>query len=117
MELVRGAATAVRPAEYLAGRQTPVFFGSAISNFGVEELLRSLHAVTRRAPLPREARERMVAPGEPKLTGFVFKIQANMDPGHRDRIAFMRLCSGRYAAGHAAVPRRGWARRCGLPMR
>jgi peptide chain release factor 3 len=85
-------------AEYLAGRQTPVFFGSAISNFGVEELLRSFtdHAP---GPLPREARERIVEPGESKLSGFVFKIQANMDPGHRDRIAFMRVCSGRYAPG------------------
>ena len=98
MELVRGAATPFDPAAYLAGRQTPVFFGSAISNFGVEELLR---AFTRHAPapLPRQARQREVRPDEPKLTGFVFKIQANMDPGHRDRIAFLRLCSGRYAPG------------------
>jgi len=98
VELVRGAATEFDVREYLAGRQTPVFFGSAISNFGVEELLRSftLHAPE---PLPRETRERIVEPAEPKLTGFVFKIQANMDPGHRDRIAFMRLCSGRYVRG------------------
>jgi peptide chain release factor 3 len=98
VELVRGAATAFDVKEYLEGRQTPVFFGSAISNFGVEELLRSFteHAP---APLPRAARERIVEPTEPKLTGFVFKIQANMDPGHRDRIAFMRLCSGRYVPG------------------
>jgi peptide chain release factor 3 len=98
VELVRGAATEFDVAEYLAGRQTPVFFGSAISNFGVEELLRSF---TRHAPgpLPRETRERTVQPSEPRLTGFVFKIQANMDPGHRDRIAFMRVCSGRYTPG------------------
>ena len=98
VELVRGAATEFNLAEYLAGRQTPVFFGSAISNFGVEELLRAftLHAP---GPQPRDARERTVQPTEPKLTGFVFKIQANMDPGHRDRIAFMRVCSGRYAPG------------------
>jgi peptide chain release factor 3 len=98
IELVKGATDAFDPAEYLAGRQTPVFFGSAISNFGVEELLASfaLHAP---APLPRETRERTVGPLEGKLTGFVFKIQANMDPAHRDRIAFMRLCSGRYARG------------------
>jgi peptide chain release factor 3 len=98
IELVRGA-TAVFDAEaYRAGRQTPVFFGSAISNFGVEELLRSFvtHAP---APLPRVCRERSVQAAEPKLSGFVFKIQANMDPGHRDRIAFMRLCSGRYQRG------------------
>ncbi len=98
VDLVRGAATPFDVAEYLAGRQTPVFFGSAISNFGVEELLRAFteHAP---GPLPRTARERVVEPTEPKLTGFVFKIQANMDPAHRDRIAFMRLCSGRYTPG------------------
>src|SRR5690348_6078318 len=98
VELVRGAATEFDVREYLAGRQTPVFFGSAISNFGVEELLRSFteHAP---GPLPRQARERIVEPTEPRLTGFVFKIQANMDPAHRDRIAFMRVCSGRYTPG------------------
>jgi peptide chain release factor 3 len=98
VDLVRGAATEFDLADYLAGRQTPVFFGSAISNFGVEELLRSFteHAP---APLPRQARERTVEPDEAKLTGFVFKIQANMDPGHRDRIAFMRVCSGHYERG------------------
>jgi peptide chain release factor 3 len=75
-----------------------VFFGSAIQNFGVEELLA---AFTRNAPgpLPRETTERVVEPLEGKLSGFVFKIQANMDPGHRDRIAFMRLCSGKYTRG------------------
>jgi peptide chain release factor 3 len=98
VELVRGAATPFDVTEYLAGRQTPVFFGSAISNFGVEELLRSFTRFSP-PPLSRTARERVVEPGEPKLTGFVFKIQANMDPAHRDRIAFMRVCSGRYAPG------------------
>jgi peptide chain release factor 3 len=98
IELVRGATQRFDPAEYLRGRQTPVFFGSAINNFGVEELLASFveHAP---APLPRATRERTVEPYEPKLSGFVFKIQANMDPGHRDRIAFVRLCSGRYTRG------------------
>jgi peptide chain release factor 3 len=98
VELVRGAATAFDIEAYLAGKQTPAFFGSAISNFGVEELLDSF---TRYAPAPRgrETRQRLVAPDEPKLTGFVFKIQANMDPAHRDRIAFLRLCSGRYQPG------------------
>jgi peptide chain release factor 3 len=98
VELVRGAATAFNVDAYLAGRQTPVFFGSAISNFGVEELLRSF-ARYAPAPLPRATRQRIVQPTEARLTGFVFKIQANMDPGHRDRIAFMRVCSGRYAPG------------------
>jgi peptide chain release factor 3 len=98
IELLRGAAPAFEPAAYCAGRQTPVFFGSAISNFGVAELLDAFvgHAP---GPLPRAARERSVAPAEPKLTGFVFKIQANMDPQHRDRIAFLRLVSGRYTRG------------------
>lgn len=98
IELVRGATEPFDPQAYRDGRQTPVFFGSAINNFGVEELLTSF---TRHAPgpLPRAARERPVDPLEPALTGFVFKIQANMDPGHRDRIAFMRLCSGRYSRG------------------
>ena len=85
-------------AAYLAGRQTPVHFGSAISNFGVEELLRSF---VRHSPPPRARRTttREVEPMEPALTGFVFKIQANMDPGHRDRIAFLRICSGAYRRG------------------
>jgi peptide chain release factor 3 len=98
VELVRGAATQFNVAAYLAGKQTPVFFGSAISNFGVEELLRAFTFYAP-APQPRATRERQVDPGEAKLTGFVFKIQANMDPSHRDRIAFMRVCSGRYTPG------------------
>ena len=98
IELVRGASPAFDPALYLAGKQTPAFFGSAISNFGVEELLRTF---TLHAPPPRSraTREREVAATEAKLTGFVFKIQANMDPSHRDRIAFFRICSGRYQPG------------------
>jgi peptide chain release factor 3 len=98
IELVKGATHAFDLAEYREGRQTPVFFGSAINNFGVEELLASFttHAP---GPLPRASRERPVEALEPKLTGFVFKIQANMDPAHRDRIAFMRLCSGKYSRG------------------
>jgi len=98
VDLVCGAAPAFDPALYLAGKQTPAFFGSAISNFGVEELLRTFtqHAPS---PLPRATRQRPVQSDEAKLTGFVFKIQANMDPSHRDRIAFFRICSGRYAPG------------------
>jgi peptide chain release factor 3 len=98
VELVQGATDAFDLAAYLAGRQTPVFFGSAINNFGVEELLAAF-AENAPGPLPRATRERTVAALEPKLTGFVFKIQANMDPAHRDRIAFLRLCSGRYERG------------------
>ena len=98
IELVRGATESFDAEEYRAGRQTPVFFGSAINNFGVEELLASFttHAP---GPLPRVTRERLVEPSEDHLTGFVFKIQANMDPMHRDRIAFLRLCSGKYSRG------------------
>jgi peptide chain release factor 3 len=98
VELVRGATATFDRTAYLAARQTPVFFGSAISNFGVEELLRAF-VDDAPAPQPRETRERSVTAAESKLTGFVFKIQANMDPGHRDRIAFLRLCSGRYQRG------------------
>ncbi|MCS6948772.1 MAG: peptide chain release factor 3 [Steroidobacteraceae bacterium] len=98
IELLRGATQAFDPAAYRRGRQTPVFFGSALGNFGVEELLRAFvaHAPP---PQPRPTTTRAVAPNEPQLTGFVFKIQANMDPGHRDRIAFLRVCSGRYRRG------------------
>ncbi len=98
IELLRGAAPAFDPQSYLAGKQTPVFFGSAISSFGVEELLNAFveHAPS---PQPRATTSRQVQGEEPTLTGFVFKIQANMDPSHRDRIAFLRICSGRYQRG------------------
>jgi peptide chain release factor 3 len=98
IELVRGASHAFDESAYLAGRQTPVFFGSALNNFGVRVLLEAFveHAP---APLPRATAARDVAPHEPAFSGFVFKIQANMDPAHRDRIAFLRVCSGRYAPG------------------
>jgi peptide chain release factor 3 len=98
IELVRGATQPFDAESYRAGLQTPVFFGSAINNFGVEELLAAFctHAP---GPLPRAARERVVEPEEATLAGFVFKIQANMDPAHRDRIAFLRLCAGKYTRG------------------
>ena len=98
IELVKGATPELNIEEYLAARQSPVFFGSALSNFGVKELLDEFvnHAPP---PQPRESEQRDVDPAEDKLTGFVFKIQANMDPGHRDRIAFMRICSGKYEKG------------------
>jgi peptide chain release factor 3 len=83
---------------FLEGHLSPVYFGSAIKNFGVRDLLEALIAL---APAPRDqkARQRSVRAVEPKLTGVVFKIQANMDPNHRDRIAFMRVCSGRLTRG------------------
>jgi peptide chain release factor 3 len=98
VELVRGASPEFSLEEYRAGRQTPVFFGSAISNFGVAELLAAFVEYAP-APLPRATTGRTVDPCEAPLSGFVFKIQANMDPGHRDRIAFMRICSGGYRKG------------------
>jgi peptide chain release factor 3 len=98
VELVRGASPAFDLAQYRAAKQTPVFFGSAVNNFGVHELLRAFVQYSP-GPAPRAALERVVAAGEPKFSGFVFKIQANMDPGHRDRIAFVRMCSGRYERG------------------
>lgn len=102
IELVKGATPELDIDRYLAAKQSPVFFGSALSNFGVKELLDEFvqHAP---APLPRESEQRAVLPDEEKLTGFVFKIQANMDPGHRDRIAFMRLCSGEYCKGQRVL--------------
>ncbi|HET6629939.1 MAG TPA: peptide chain release factor 3 [Woeseiaceae bacterium] len=96
--LVKGACPPRRVEDYLAGRQTPVFFGSAINNFGVQQLLDEF-VENAPAPRPRATDAREVLPGEAALTGFVFKIQANMDPAHRDRIAFMRLCSGEYRKG------------------
>lgn len=98
VELVKGACPEFDPAEYRAARQTPVFFGSALANFGVRELLDEFVDVSP-APLPRHSDSRAVEPVEDRLSGFVFKIQANMDPGHRDRIAFMRICSGQYRKG------------------
>ena len=98
VELVRGASHELDPGAYLAATMTPVFFGSALNNFGVRELLESFVKLAP-APLPREAEQRAVAPDEDRFSGFVFKIQANMDPQHRDRIAFMRVTSGRYRRG------------------
>jgi peptide chain release factor 3 len=98
VDLVRGACPELSIQDYLAAKQTPVFFGSAISNFGVQELL---DAFVEYAPPPesRKSETRIVQPDEDNLTGFIFKIQANMDPSHRDRIAFMRICSGEYRKG------------------
>ena len=83
---------------YQTGTLTPVFFGSAINNFGVREVLEGLCAMAP-TPRPQPAAEREVKPEESKVSGFIFKIQANMDPKHRDRIAFMRICSGHFKRG------------------
>ncbi|MEJ2214675.1 MAG: peptide chain release factor 3 [Gammaproteobacteria bacterium] len=98
IELVRGASHALDLDAYMRGELTPVFFGSAINNFGVSELL---DAFVNYAPPPiaRKTRQRLVEANEEKFSGFVFKVQANMDPAHRDRVAFLRVCSGSYKAG------------------
>ncbi len=98
IELVQGASSEFDLDAYLAGELTPVFFGSAINNFGMAELLDAFDEFAP-APLARPTRGRKVEPDEDKLTGFVFKIQANMDKQHRDRIAFLRICSGQYSRG------------------
>ena len=98
IELVRGACNEYDQDAYSKGELTPVFFGSAINNFGVKELLDAFVDYAPE-PLTRTTQQRAVAPSEEKFTGFVFKIQANMDPAHRDRIAFLRVCSGSYKKG------------------
>jgi len=98
IELVRGASHTFDHAEYMAGRMTPVFFGTALGNYGVREML---DAFVEWAPGPKShaTETRVVDAREPRFSGFVFKIQANMDPRHRDRIAFLRVCSGAYEKG------------------
>jgi peptide chain release factor 3 len=98
VELVHGASHPFDLDAFLAGTQTPVFFGSAINNFGVREILNALLDWAP-APRSRDASVRAVEPVEAPFSGFVFKIQANMDPAHRDRIAFLRVCSGRFERG------------------
>ncbi len=98
VELLEGAANPFELRAYLKGSQTPVFFGSAINNFGVRELLEAFVEMAP-GPQPRPAVARMVAPEEDAFSGFAFKIQANMDPAHRDRIAFVRICSGKFTRG------------------
>lgn len=98
VELLEGAANPFELDHYLRGNQSPVFFGSALNNFGVRELL---DAIVEMAPTPgmRATATREVSPFEEAFSGFVFKIQANMDPAHRDRIAFLRICSGKFTRG------------------
>lgn len=98
IELVKGASHVFNHEDYLAGKITPVYFGSAINNFGIKELLDDF-AQYAPGPMPRMAQEREVLPQEANFSGFVFKIQANMDPKHRDRIAFLRVCSGTFKKG------------------
>jgi len=99
IELVQGASHSFDLDAFLSGKLTPVFFGTALGNFGVDHMLDGL---VKWAPKPqaREAEQRTVEANEEKFSGFVFKIQANMDPAHRDRIAFLRICSGKYKQGN-----------------
>ncbi len=97
--LIDGVYSEFDIAEYAAGHVAPVFFGSAVNNFGVKELLDTFIRIAP-IPRPRETTLRVVTPEEEKFTGFVFKIHANMDPKHRNRIAFVRVCSGEFHRGN-----------------
>lgn len=98
IELIQGMDEVFNHEEFLKGKVTPVYFGSALNNFGVEDIL---DALVEKAPppQPRAADLKTISPNDPKFSGFVFKIQANMDPQHRDRVAFLRVCSGHYQKG------------------
>jgi len=98
IELIKGATDPFELEHYLNGTQTPVFFGSAVNNFGVKELLNTFVEMAP-PPGPRAAVTREISPYEEAFSGFAFKIQANMDPAHRDRIAFIRICSGKFTRG------------------
>jgi peptide chain release factor 3 len=95
LDVIRVAGTPYSAEDYRAGRQTPVFFGSALTNFGLEPFLRAIVELAP-PPQPRPSSTGIVSPTDDRFTGFVFKIQANMDPRHRDRVAFVRVCSGRF---------------------
>ncbi len=98
VEMIRGLCPDFNPASYLEGNLSPVYFGSAINSFGVGELLKGL-VNQAPSPKPQPSEQRDIEPNEKKVSGFIFKIQANMDPKHRDRIAFLRLCSGHFRRG------------------
>jgi peptide chain release factor 3 len=98
LELIQGAGQEFRVEDYISGKLSPVFFGSAINNFGIRELLDAFISYSP-SPLPRPAETRLVDAYEPEFSGLVFKIQANMDPKHRDRVAFIRICSGEFIQG------------------
>ena len=98
VELIEGVYPEFDAQEYLEGQVAPVFFGSAVNNFGVRELLDCFIDLAP-SPLPRETEQRTIEPAENKFSGFVFKIHANMDPNHRNRIAFVRVCAGRFQRG------------------
>lgn len=115
IELLDGAGDTFTQDDYLSGKVAPVFFGSALNSFGIQPLLDSVCKIAP-GPLPRETDKRLVAPDEPKFSAVIFKIQANMDPSHRDRVAFMRICSGRFERGMKAFHvRMGREHRLGRP--
>jgi peptide chain release factor 3 len=95
VELLEGAGEPFEQARFLRGQQTPVFFGSALSNFGIEPFLDAFVDLCPR-PGPQLAGDVIVQPTDERFSGFIFKVQANMDPSHRDRIAFLRVCSGKF---------------------
>jgi peptide chain release factor 3 len=98
VELLDGAGEEFDLARFLSGELTPVFFGSALTSFGVEPFLRDFRKICP-TPGPRRAGDTEVRPADDRFSGFVFKVQANMDPSHRDRIAFLRICSGKFEGG------------------
>ena len=93
--MVEGVYDPLDMESYARGEVAPVFFGSAVNNFGVQEMLDSFIRIAP-TPRPRPTTQREVAPTEEKFSGFIFKIHANIDPRHRDRIAFLRVCSGTF---------------------
>jgi peptide chain release factor 3 len=99
VELIEGVYPEFNVQDYLEGKVAPVFFGSAVNNFGVKELLDTFIRIAP-TPIPRETTARVIRPEENKFSGFVFKIHANMDPKHRNRIAFVRVCSGEFERGN-----------------
>jgi len=105
VELVREAGNELELEQYLEGKQTPVFFGSALSNFGVGDMLDTFVEIAP-PPQPRPTVTRTVSPYEDAFTGVAFKIQANMDPKHHDRMAFVRVCSGRFEKGMTVIHHR-----------
>ncbi len=98
IEMARGLTKSFDPEAYRQGHMTPVFFGSALNNFGVRELLGGIGDLAP-SPRPQPALPHAIDPAGTKVTGFVFKVQANIDPQHRDRVAFLRLCSGKFSRG------------------
>jgi peptide chain release factor 3 len=110
-DIIAGAGTRFDAAAYRAARQTPVFFGSALNDFGVEPFLRAILDLAP-APSPRRSDSGLVQPEDPDFSGFVFKVQANMNPKHRDRVAFVRVCSGRLTKDMTVFNERG-----GAPLR